>query len=689
VSRQIYQGLSIEKLSASFVPLCLNMATLYKWQPLRPGEIRLVELQPRPLGGKLIRRIRHVSLADDPAYECISYSWQGDGATETVICEEPRTALKVPPNLKAALTHLARIKKLPDTESPTGASEPCRLLWMDAISISQEDKEEKGAQVRMMTDIFRKAQRVQVWVGEEQKDDDKAFDLIKRLIRASEIHGNSGHKISIANILPQDRGTFFGLTNSWEDMLYIEASIVAFLKMVDRSWFSRVWCVQEVAVSKDAWLRCGRHSTHWESFVRAVRYSIDARLRPLEGYGRELALKIAQAREDYQNSAASYESDGRRKDLQRLLFRFHDFASTEAVDKIYALLGLSTNSGPDGLKVEVDYNTSKEKTYTTVAQNILLLDRNLDIFGACHGDPEPEAPSALPSWVPDWSTTGKHIPLRLQGSSQEKYVHFAASANYIDYEPAVDGKRLRLNGFLFDEITALSLPVATRVLPPKETSGLRGISRDLLNELYRWHIMFGSIENLLGLRSRNATYVTGESMFDVYWQTYICGCLEPEGYDRLRSWFHDKSKEGNWRHVPPPFIPRGSKPPVWIFALAFVVKMLWEAVKIWLRCIWCCFTCRVTRKDRHIDTLVSGKQEHMAYGQWRFARTSKGYAGLVPSSARVHDCVGLFKGGKVPLVLRKAATNEAEHFLVGECYIHGIMQGEAFSENKCGEVWIS
>jgi len=83
--------------------------------------------------------------------------------------------------------------------------------------------------------------------------------------------------------------------------------------------------------------------------------------------------------------------------------------------------------------------------------------------------PEPEAPSTLPSWVADWSTTGKHIPLRLQGSSQEKYVHFAASANHVDYEPIIDvKKRLRLNGFLFDEVTALSTPVATRVLPKEK-----------------------------------------------------------------------------------------------------------------------------------------------------------------------------------------------------------------------------
>jgi hypothetical protein len=97
-------------------------------------------------------------------------------------------------------------------------------------------RRKKGAQVRTMTDIFRKAQRVHIWVGEEQEDDAKGFDLIKRLIRASETYSTSSHNISIANIPPQDRGPFFGLTNSWADMMYVEASIVAFLKMVGRSY---------------------------------------------------------------------------------------------------------------------------------------------------------------------------------------------------------------------------------------------------------------------------------------------------------------------------------------------------------------------------------------------------------------------------------------------------------------------
>jgi hypothetical protein len=672
------------------------MKNQYKWQPLQAGQTRLVELQPNINPGEWqIQGIKHVSLSENPIYECISYSWQGEQATERLSCLSPKdTYLMVPPNLKAALTNLARIKSA--DKSRANPLAPCRLLWMDAISISQDDNDEKAAQVRMMTDIFRQAQCVHVWVGKEEEDDDKGFDLIRRLIQAEQNH--SGHEVSIANIPPQDRGPFFGLSSSGEDMMRVETSIVAFLKMVDRSWFSRIWCVQEVAVSKDAVLRCGKQEIEWVTFARAVRYSIKARLRPLEGYGRELALKIAQAREDYRKAEDAHKSDSHGKDLQRLLFRFHDFGSTQEVDMIYALLGLSTNAGLDGLNVIVDYNDDPmTRTYTTVARNILFLDHNLDILGAVHGDPKPDIPSRLPSWVPDWSTTGKHIPLRLQGSSQERNVHFAASANHVTCDPFVDEKsRLRLEGYRFDEVTALSLPAATRVLPKEEdwSPGLIGIAKDGMKELYRWHIMFGSIENLLGLRRRNATYITGESMFDVYWQTYICGCYEPEGYDMLRRWFHDKKKEGNWRHVPPPFIPRGSKPPLWLFTLAFLTKMWWETVKMFLRCIWCCFTCRVAKKDRHIDTLVSSKQEHVAYGQWRFARTSLGYVGLVPSSTQKGDRVGLFKGGVVPLVLRNSkptteTDEDSEYLLVGECYIHGITQGEIFDVTKCREIWIS
>lgn len=59
-----------------------------------------------------------------------------------------------------------------------------------------------------------------------------------------------------------------------------------------------------------------------------------------------------------------------------------------------------------------------------------------------------------------------------------------------------------------------------------------------------------------------------------------------------------------------------------------------------------------------------------------FFVTQNPFVGLGASHARPGDTVCILKGGRTPFILRKANTNKNEYQLVGECYVHGIMQGE-------------
>jgi hypothetical protein len=59
-----------------------------------------------------------------------------------------------------------------------------------------------------------------------------------------------------------------------------------------------------------------------------------------------------------------------------------------------------------------------------------------------------------------------------------------------------------------------------------------------------------------------------------------------------------------------------------------------------------------------------------------FCVTESGYAGLLPASVAVGDEICLLHGGAVPFVLRK---RNCSYLLIGECYIHGIMYGEALA----------
>jgi hypothetical protein len=51
--------------------------------------------------------------------------------------------------------------------------------------------------------------------------------------------------------------------------------------------------------------------------------------------------------------------------------------------------------------------------------------------------------------------------------------------------------------------------------------------------------------------------------------------------------------------------------------------------------------------------------------------------GLAPSRAEVNDIICIFFGCNVPVVLRKSMEQPGMYQLIGECYVHGIMNGES------------
>jgi len=55
--------------------------------------------------------------------------------------------------------------------------------------------------------------------------------------------------------------------------------------------------------------------------------------------------------------------------------------------------------------------------------------------------------------------------------------------------------------------------------------------------------------------------------------------------------------------------------------------------------------------------------------------TSEGYLGRVPRGSEIGDTICILFGGCVPFVLRD--TGDGYFKFIGECYIHGIMDGEA------------
>ena len=66
---------------------------------------------------------------------------------------------------------------------------------------------------------------------------------------------------------------------------------------------------------------------------------------------------------------------------------------------------------------------------------------------------------------------------------------------------------------------------------------------------------------------------------------------------------------------------------------------------------------------------------HIALRNRTFFTATKGYIGLAPESTRAGDEICIILGCQTPLILRSDGRGTRE--IVGPCYVHGIMEGEA------------
>jgi hypothetical protein len=97
-------------------------------------------------------------------YEALSYTWGGKEKPYSITIKKQN--LSITANLYVALLRL-RDRSLE------------RIIWIDAICINQDDKEEQGQQVQLMAMIYSKAHRVLVWLGETADDVEGALEDIQ------------------------------------------------------------------------------------------------------------------------------------------------------------------------------------------------------------------------------------------------------------------------------------------------------------------------------------------------------------------------------------------------------------------------------------------------------------------------------------------------------------------------------
>lgn len=213
------------------MPSTYNTPIKLQYIPLKPGEIRLIALYPgsydQTLHCKLIHRFQDGSLN----YEALSYEWrvpdQPEDAPKIWISDHPEFYVAVPvrSNLFAALREIRDRKFV-------------RHLWIDAISINQDNVEERNEQVKIMNHIYRGASKVLVWVGEAADESDPLFDALNQ---------------SSTGTLPQK-------------IRYDQRPFLAFCL---RTYWTRVWVIQEIYSALQVEIYCGSKRLEWSRLRQA------------------------------------------------------------------------------------------------------------------------------------------------------------------------------------------------------------------------------------------------------------------------------------------------------------------------------------------------------------------------------------------------------------------------------------
>jgi hypothetical protein len=379
----------------------------YAYRPLDPAsdETRLLAVyQSKDEQDPITCELLHVSLNDMQDYSerssqaiesfrTLSYTW-GDPTTTHAITIEGHE-FPVTQNLAAALGHIRRLPR------EGGAAAQPTFWWIDAVCINQADVTERNRQVNLMTRIYRKAQGVHIWLGDDDEDSVRAMGLVRQL-GLPVPRGPGDSEVELPCITPTER----------------DAHWRALTALFARPWWERVWIRQEVAVAKEATVHCGREACPFSAFAMTANIlnQIDEQLGSVlmrhertKGTGSSSAISAS----PYLQAcvvAGFRTAEGRLpnvkyRDLVELLLHTRSCQATDLRDKVFSMLGLVD---PKIWDLHADYRLSLADVLVHTARRIITKTRSLDLFS---GGQNPDRCHGLPSWVPNLIDVWKARPL--------------------------------------------------------------------------------------------------------------------------------------------------------------------------------------------------------------------------------------------------------------------------------------
>ncbi|QIW97251.1 hypothetical protein AMS68_002769 [Peltaster fructicola] len=633
----------------------------FVYTSLASDEIRLLHLHRKlPFCG-VRASIAIVRLDKLPTYEAISYTWGNSQDRCTILLQGKRFST-TRSAWEALTTH--------------GSFWRPMTVWIDQICINQNDDIEKGQQVAMMFDIYSNADRVVAHLGTSPFAK-VAVGMLSELMW-QEFQDSDTELAGFMAV-----ATLF---HNYE----------AICELLQHPWFSRIWVVQEVAAAKELAVAYGGFMIDWESMASALRVLLRPGIR--DGLVLRPALfdKISRAlinvmemmeigHQVRMNRAGGLKIEVLKLtaaySLPYMLGKTSGFMASDMRDKIYALQSVSLPARrPHGESVllEYDYTQSIESLYLELALRVVF------------HSPEPyymmnfaglskQGQLELPSWVPDWTSPAG----RLDSFNQRVVTH------YLDLVDVV--------GQVLDRATGTEMRPTPKHESYRAAGSTRHVCRLKSYNLSVHGVRVGSVTKVGQVKPPDVQQ-DSEPYVDRHNRTMF-----PARLKKIAAWYreamtlalevyHDPIAcvDAFWRSLIGDRWQMVRPAPTRAFD-AYLSSMY--VLKCWEE------TCdRLDRGETDVE-LPNHElflEARMFEGEWltafgacaanrSFCTIADKYIGIVPLNTESGDIIVIALGATVPWVLRplvKAGqAEEGKYLFVGECYVHGLMDGELITRN--------
>ena len=652
-------------------PFCTN-GNNYQYQPLPPRVdgrtppfTRILVLAPGSSTSDLLRgRLETINVEHAPPYEALSYTW-GLGEPRNHLWLGPH-CLPIRPNLDAALQAL---------RGPTHA----RWLWIDAICIDQSNLDERTRQVQYMRLVYKHATRVIVWLGHKTPGVELAFEAARRLSEAQRCVEES----AMASQQPDPVAVTEFRASMIADLP--QTSIQHLSDLLNRDYFFRTWCIQEVVSSSEAIARCDDLEISFFDLIVVALEVVE--WRRLMTFDNPLMLwhMIYMCRHGDLLYASNVE--GSIGDLLGLLQFLRSFKVTDPRDKIFALLGICD----EGLQPELaltqimgeesrlvhglrrgltllqnqvnrldpdielvrhpalkpDYKKDTILVYTDLTRFLMRKSpRMLDVLDNVQHRGDPGA-GEYPSWVPKWFEQNSCSVMKgcfLAGLCDGHFRYFAEIHDNPLLGRSSRPQVLSLDGYRFDVIQTVS-DVMDFTTPSD------GITVSVIQRVWSQIFQFPMFSPKI------PPYRNGELLEVAFFTTLaVCplGILVAQGIAKLKT-----GAKIN--------MPRDSQPSAY-------QELCQREVLAFLEFL--------TQRDNgmpqlHQQPLPQSAQNgytpllytiglRMFSSNRRVFLTREGRIGIGPTMMQPGDEVSVLFGGRLPFIVR---PRHDHHILVGNCYV--------------------